>query len=254
MMITINRRSLLRGAAIAALARVNACAYAKARPVQLSGCCALCAARGSLNSDIISSTKGMNFVRSSGDAQTDRLLGIALARLATTFKISPGFAFFDDADKKNAYALDQSILGEGQGTVLMGLHLFGLLMTPAQDAGEAVLSVLAHECGHIVQMQRGYQAALEVMDTTARPIELHADYLAGYYLSLRKHDYPDLDLRNVREVYRSIGDTDFASPDHHGTAAERSAALAGGFAFGESGGGDIDQAARAGVSFVRRMM
>ena len=138
---------------------------------------------------------------------------------------------------------------EGFGTVLMGKNLFRRLMG-GDNFGITVIAVCAHEFGHIHQMQQGYASSLSALDTTKKPIELHADFLAGFFLALRKADHPDLDIQTVGATYETIGDTAFTSPKHHGTSQERSAAISAGFDRGRSGG-TIRQAAEAGFAYVR---
>jgi hypothetical protein len=231
-MIIVDRRSLLRAAAasmfVGMLPRTG-----QARPLwPIGGCCPLCnavrSAFGQVGGVTATSGGGAQIVRSTGDPETDRLLGVSLARLARTFKVSPGFSFYDDSDGQNAFATPDNVLGEGKGSVLMGTRFFSDKMMNEHDSGITVLGVLAHEFAHIHQTDYGYQAALLRMDTTVRPLELHADYLAGYYLALRKSDRPDIDVQTVASVFSGMGDTNFNSPQHHGTPAERSAALSAG--------------------------
>ena len=194
---------------------------------------------------------GMKVARRSGDAETDRYLGRALGRIAGTFGVSPGFGFYDDSAGLNALAVRETLLDNGPGTVLMGMHLFGRLMARVRDGGITVISVCAHEFGHIYQMKAGYERRLRELDDTNRPFELHADFLAGYYLALRKAEHPELDLSAVGGVLHSLGDSDFAAPDHHGTPEERVGALSAGFKFGQDGSRDIAAAAHAGFLLVR---
>jgi len=196
---------------------------------------------------------GGQLLSSSGDPDTDKFLGLALVRLATTFEVAPGFAFYDDREGKNAYATPDILSNEkGFGTVLIGENLFRELMG-TDHFGMTVLAVCAHEFGHIHQMQQGYMTSLQVLDRTAKPVELHADFLAGYFLALRKVDHPELDLQSVGAVYQTIGDTAFTSPKHHGTSEERSAAITAGFMQGRSGG-NISQAALAGMTYVKSVV
>jgi len=83
-------------------------------------------------------------------------------------------------------------------------------------------------------------------------VELHADYLAGFFLSARKRENPNLPLQNVGRHYETLGDTNYMSRTHHGTAQERVAAIEGGYFFGQSGTRTIAQAAEAGAQFVRQ--
>jgi predicted metalloprotease len=125
-------------------------------------------------------------------------------------------------------------------------------MARVRDGGITVIAVCAHEFGHIHQMQNGYQSRLAALDSTRRPVELHADFLAGYYLALRKAEHRELDLSAVGGVLHALGDSDFNSRQHHGTPQERVGALAAGFKFGMEGHHDVAQAAQAGFELIRR--
>jgi len=134
----------------------------------------------------------------------------------------------------------------------MGLNLFRLVLTRTHDSGLALITMCAHEFGHVHQFWSSYRPALEALDRTAKPMELHADFLAGFYLADRKREHPDFDLQTVGAVFEQLGDTDFASPRHHGTSAERLAAITAGYDFGKGPGRRIDAAAEAGVHYVER--
>jgi predicted metalloprotease len=175
-------------------------------------------------------------------------------RIATKFKVNPGFAFYDDHRTPNAFATPRTVLPDSRGTVLMGMRLFGQCMSNHHDDGMTVIAICAHEFGHLHQMQSDYNARLTRLDKTVKPVELHADFLAGYFLAGRKEEHPDLDLHTVGANFDRMGDTDFNSPQHHGTAQERIAAITAGYRFGRSGEHDIDEAARAGVELVARMV
>ena len=251
----LNRRSLLGTGLVAAALPVALAAGAAARPAGSIGACPLCRPNRSVfgvNAGAVNGNYG-KFATSSGDAETDRFLGSALSRLSGTFKVNPGFAFFDDSKGENAVAIRETLFGNGPGTVLMGMKLFGKLMARTNDGGITVIAVCAHEFGHIYQMFAGYEEPLDRLDTrTNRPHELHADFLAGYYLALRKAEHRQLDLREVGGILHSLGDTAFTSRQHHGTPDERVGALSAGFKFGSQGNADIATAARAGFELVRR--
>jgi hypothetical protein len=252
---TLNRRSMLGGAALTAFCLpFGATLRASAQGVTPLRVCPLCQRRGMPFAGTPNDVEASSYVkiaRSSGDGETDRFLGTALGRLANTFRVSPGFAFYDDSKGINAVAVRETLLGNGPGTVLMGMHLFGQLMARVRDGGITVIAVCAHEFGHIYQLQAGYERELAALDKTNRPFELHADFLAGYYLALRKAEHPELDLGAVGGVLYALGDTAFTSRQHHGTPDERLGALSAGFKFGTEGSHDIAEAAKAGFLLVK---
>ena len=180
------------------------------------------------------------FVSSTGDA--DSFLGAALARLASTFEVNPGFTFFEGGNTPNAFANPDTLLESVSGMVTMGTHLFNRMIR-VNDGGVSLLMVCAHEFGHIHQRHSEYLQEFLMLDDTNKPIELHADYLAGYYLARRRDEHPDLDLRRVGdEVYKTC-DFEFGDKQHHGTPDERFDALTAGYRFGLVGSPNITQVA-----------
>jgi hypothetical protein len=257
-MSSITRRAALRTgtaslAALAILARPALACPTQARPI--GGGCLSCRDAAALRAGLLAtSADDITMFSGSGDAATDHFLGLALRRIAVTFGVRPGFAFYDDHRAPNAFATSRSLLPDSTGTVLMGRRLFAERMRADGDAGMTVMAICAHEFGHIHQMTHDYRQALEDLDETVRPIELHADYLAGYFLALRKQEHSEFDLQTVGRRFFAMGDTDLASPQHHGTSEERIAAITAGYQFGRAGAADIAAAAAAGLRLVRRMI
>jgi hypothetical protein len=246
---TLNRRFLL-SAGLGALALPVAAAPQAWGQLAAIGGCSLCQGAAFGGNAVSSSAR---IATSSGDAETDRFLGVALARLASTFRVSPGFAFFDDGNSPNAFASPETLVGNGPGTVLMGMRLFSHMMA-RRDGGITVIGICAHEFGHVHQMSSGYRGRLLALGQTVKPLELHADFLCGYYMALRKADHPDLDLRVLAREVHNGGDTATTNPQHHGTPEERLGALSAGFKFGIEGNRDIAQAADAGFRLITRSL
>lgn len=241
---TLNRRTLL-GTGLAAIALPAAAA---GQAWAATDGCSLCR-QAAFGGNAVSFSA--RIATSSGHAETDRFLGAALARLASTFGVSPGFAFFDDGSSPNAFASSDTLVGSGPGTVMMGMRLFGQMMARS-DGGVTVIGICAHEFGHIHQMFNGYRDKLLARSTTVRPLELHADFLCGYYMALRKAEHPNLDLGVLARELHNGGDMATTSRQHHGTPQERLGALSAGFRFATEGRPDIARAAEAGFYFVTR--
>lgn len=242
---TLNRRSLL-GSGLAAIALPVA---GTGQALAATDGCSLCQ-RAAFGSNTLEFSA--RIATSSGDAETDRFLGAALVRLASTFRVSPGFAFFDDGNSPNAFASPDTLVGGGPGTVVMGMRLFGQMMA-RRDGGVTVIGICAHEFGHIHQMFNGYREKLLARSNTVKPLELHADFLCGYYMALRKAEHPNLDLGVLARELHNGGDTATTNKQHHGTPQERLSALSGGFRFAAEGRSDIARAAAAGFHFVSRI-
>jgi hypothetical protein len=254
----MSRRTFLRSAAAAAVAPVATRVLpAAGRQILSCGCCLrtrdVPAVALSGSGMVAATPDATAFAYSSGDPTTDQFLGRALLRLATTFKVRPGFAFFDDQRSPNAFATPETLLPDTSGTVIMGKRLFSENMGHDDD-GMTIIAICAHEYGHIHQFQSGYHDDLQRLDTTVKPVELHADFLAGSFLALRKKEHADLNLLSVGQTFYQLGDTNFNQPQHHGTARERIAAITAGFDLARGGVQDIDQVAKAGIDFVRRFV
>jgi len=254
----ISRRAMLLGAASTATNQLLVSGVrATTAHLHSSGCIVCRAANMRLmrsNGIVASSDQSIEILDSSGDAATDHFLGIALRRLALTFEVSPGFGFYDDSRAPNAFATESTVFPNSNGTVLMGRILFSKLLLQSSDNGMTVIAICAHEFGHIYQLANKYCDQLKAMDVTDRPIELHADFLAGFFLARRKKDHSDLELQQVGEAFYKAGGTDFINPQHHGTSLERITAIEAGYQLGRDSSAGIDAAAKAGFEKVRLMV
>ena len=91
----------------------------------------------------------------------------------------------------------------------------------------AFAAIVAHEFGHA--MQRRKRCSL-----TGKWLEMHADYMGGYYVGYRHHS---LSARSAKQAYVSLaekGDYNFNNIGHHGTPEERASAFEAGFRCGLS--------------------
>ena len=157
-------------------------------------------------------------------------LGKAIQRLATAFEVAPPFAFYDDPKHINAKAIVPTAL-HPEGGVIFERQLFAQLLQ-SDPSGVAILGVLAHEYGHMAMYQRAeLYHQLQNFPTVMR-IELHADYLAGYYLGVRKREVPSVSLFKAGAVTWNVGDSGFNDPAHHGGPVDRTRAAEAGFLLG----------------------
>ena len=193
-----------------------------------------------------------NVITSTGERELDRALGRALVRITKLFGVRPGFGFFDGESSLNAFASPKKVVSGTWGTVLFGRRLFWDLLRRYDDNGMAVLAIAAHELGHIAQFKSGVDKQLERNQPTVKRVELHADYLAGYFLGIRKRRDPTISVRQAgQELYR-IGDYEFNNPDHHGTPDERVSAAEAGFRIGHETDTKFKQAFVRGIKHVRK--
>src|SRR5262249_37237136 len=115
----------------------------------------------------------------------------------------------------------------------------------------AVTAVCAHEFGHILQYKTpGLLEALLEGQVTDKRVELHADFLAGYFAGIRKLEKPDFPAAIFPFKLRSMGDNNFKDPGHHGTPDERAAAAVQGFKVAYHERRKLVDALRSGVRYV----
>lgn len=97
----------------------------------------------------------------------------------------------------------------------------------SKDASNLInVMILAHEYGHQLQYAFGLPS---VNESTARPNELEADGMAGYYL---RRGYGKSTFASIATAYEfafAIGDYQTTSAGHHGTPAQRRSAVRLGF-------------------------
>jgi hypothetical protein len=190
-------------------------------------------------------------IRSSGSRDFDYALAQSLAMMADTLNVLPGFAFYDDRDDSNAFATSERTLARSDGTVLFGTGLLKSLLALGEHPEMAVAMVCAHEFGHIVQFKRGLMRKLQGWDPTARRVELHADFLAGYFAGVRKVQRPTFPAVVFATTARGVGSYDISHPDYHGTPADRAAAVVQGFLAAFRDRRTLGDAIETGVNYVR---
>jgi hypothetical protein len=185
---------------------------------------------------------------SSGNARLDSSLGHVLASIAARFDVRPSFGFFDDAVSPNALATPETEISGTEGSVFFGRTLLGEQLPMSEDS---VVGICAHEFGHIVQYFKGFRDRLMEGQSTVRQLELHADFLAGYYLAEYRRDYGYDELRALGKAWASMGDVNFNRRTHHGTPEERLNAIQAGFKLAhEHPEFTIAGAAEVGVRYV----
>lgn len=192
-------------------------------------------------------------VKSSGDRGFDYALAQTLSRISDKLGVLPGFAFYDDGAQRNAYASPYVRLVNSDGTVLFGLNFLRGIMGAPEHPDVRVTGVCAHEFGHIVQYKRRLDRVLMQGQPTVKRLELHADFLSGYYAGRRKLERPDYPSAEFALMASNIGDAAFNDPNHHGTADERSGAVVEGFKTAHDQHKSVDEAIQIGVAYVSRL-
>jgi len=209
---------------------------------QTNGGCALSAAGGLAFPDQFD-TRG-----TSGDPLLDAAILQESYLLTDAFGVWPGLTYFVEppGSGPNAYATPARLFRPDQhGTVLLGMRL---LMAERHEPnwGAALNGIMAHEWAHIVQQNR---EPLRIMPVPWK--ELHADFLAGWYLGLRSRQIA-MPIDGFGRSLYGKGDTAFFDPNHHGTPAQRATMMFEGYVYArETGERSIDAALARGASHLR---
>jgi hypothetical protein len=193
-------------------------------------------------------TRDKPVIASSGDKGFDFALAQTLYRISETFGVMPGFAFYDDYDGPNAFAMRASKLGNPDGTVLFGLRYLKAALAQKEYPDIWVTSICAHEFGHILQYKRGLD--LISGQKTIKRCELHADFLSGFYAGRLKLQRPDYPAAVFATQEYAAGNYDYANPSFHGTPDERAHAVVRGFEAAYRDRLKLDEAFDLGVKFV----
>jgi hypothetical protein len=183
----------------------------------------------------------------------DEALGKELVALSREFDETPGFGFYDDSAGHNALASDVTRVEGTSGTIAFGSGLLQGLLTKS-DGDIAIVAVCAHEFGHIHQYQFEVDRELGRDNLPGFATELHADFLAGWYLSRFLERRPSTSLQTVGDHWNSdeMGSTDFSDPGTHGTSRQRVDAIEAGFYFEQESGLDVAEASHNGILYLRR--
>lgn len=236
---TINRRDFLIDLSRHACAMcMPALVWHPGRPPQEQPAgCAL-----SLNSNQTAALRGRSTSRSGNDA-LDRALIAEVRKLDRVFGINPGYRFMYETGGPNAMATGETLVGGTRGTILFGLTLVSRELNTAYG-GAALAGIAGHEGAHIYQFANGYQSRLR--GRTVKPMELHADFLAGWYFARTGRTEPSLVAFGTSLFDK--GDYQYNDRDHHGTPEERVSAMQAGYAVGNIT--NVSTAAERGAQYV----
>lgn len=180
--------------------------------------------------------------RSTGNPNLDSLIYNECNHLAIVFTVNPTLLIIDDLQSPNAFAY-RGVTDPGfYGTIYLGINLLRDELFSMDKGNLAVVGIMAHEFAHILQWRN--QSRL-----FGKYRELHADFLAGYYLGVKNY-IPYRDLCAFASSLFTKGDYNFWNPDHHGTPQERVDVMNIGYGFGQSGS-EISKAYLKGDEIVR---
>lgn len=183
----------------------------------------------------------------SGNRRLDRSMIAELRKVNRIFEIRPGYAYIDDSDSPNAFAHSVAYRQNTRGSIYFGLNLIkSELGKPF--GGAAVAGIAAHEGAHIFQFFSDFLGELQ-SGTTAREMELHADFLAGYFFAASNRTKRSLDAFGSSLFEK--GDYDFNNEGHHGTPEERLEAMSKGYDTQSSR--SLNDAVQVGIEHVKNV-
>lgn len=163
----------------------------------------------------------------SGNQNLDYFLTNEYNKLVYCFGVKPNSFYILEDGSPNAFAsstISNNSLPDG--TVVLGLKLTNTECNSSQSGTcVAMAVVMAHEFAHILDFKNHFVSG------QPKTKELFADYMAGVYLHTRELTYTFTDIREAANSIFTKGDTDFNSPQHHGTPNERMNALLAGYEF-----------------------
>ena len=167
-------------------------------------------------------TNQFRFILSSGNPRIDQATVNEVRNLINVTGLYPSFAFLDDRESKNAFAIRQDIITgrSPHGAVAVGIRLIQDFLTlPALNRFNndlCIQAALVHEWAHIGQFVYGVQAS------HTKYTELMADFMAGWFIGYKETAMGwQTDVSSAMLGMFSLGDTNFNSPGHHGTPRER---------------------------------
>jgi hypothetical protein len=180
-----------------------------------------------------------------------------ILELQRHFGVSAKMFLMRESGGPNAFALSPQhsaapqILGQYRlmpqaspdGVVLLGMNLMTAEFNSAQRTGYGVPSIIGHEYAHVMQFKNGFPAGGKWM-------ELHADYLAGWFTAHRAVHLPH-DVNESANSFFSKGDYEFNNASHHGTPTERLGAFMAGFNVYKSNVTDARSAYQQGIAYLR---
>lgn len=185
---------------------------------------------------------GMHIENTTGDKNLDAILLEQKKGLESVFPVKVDLYFGVERNRSgNAFFHPSCKSLYCNGRVVLGLFLMQEL-SKKSDSYIRLVSVFAHEYGHAMQQKYGWSG-------NGKWRELHADYLAGYYMGLCRLS-TESEILSIFTEFANRGDFSFNDPGHHGTPEERSCAFIEGFKYAYSPNTNIYSAYNTGKSYV----
>lgn len=178
----------------------------------------------------------------------DNLIRPEVIHLNSFFSAHPWIMW---ADSSSLAFVSQAEYARGyNGHIVLSRKLLNDLRSPDSQGQNLLFTILAHEYAHLYQHNRGWWHFLMEGAKTKRALELHADYLAGFYLAQRHTRLPQYNPNIVMTRWFDLGDYSFSALEHHGTPEQRAAALTAGYLEGNDYHARLVEVARRGFEWI----
>jgi len=156
--------------------------------------------------------------KTTGNSYVDNWFNSQKSELEKVFDVEADLYIYDDGNSPNAYATKSNWVN---GQIAFGKNLLVQYLWRMDKGSAGIAAILAHEYAHVLQQWMGSKLSWKYR-------ELHADFLAGYYLHTRNYiTYSNLNI--FASTFFELGDDAFWSPSHHGNKYERLEAFKAGF-------------------------
>lgn len=184
--------------------------------------------------------------KTTGVPEVDALINQQDNQLMSFFELSIDlYVGGEDPNEANAFFYPACQHEGCTGEIWLGLNLMVDLFQK-EYGSQRLQAVFAHEYAHALQHKHGW-AGLGSLK------ELHADYLAGFFMGSKKN-VTSAELSAFIDQFYSMGDNNFFSPYHHGTHLERGCAFKEGFYLATKNNYSIYQAYIYGLDYVGMKM
>lgn len=155
------------------------------------------------------------------------------------FKLDISLIFSDDGPM---YELNSKTIYTGNSYITRDLSM----RLDGKYIDEVYKAAIAHEFAHALQHRNGM---FDYWKDGKQP-ELHADFLAGYYIGKNGSISKDK-LVSFADEFFYLGDFDFFESEHHGTPEERRCAFLEGYKIAVDYDFNIFQAYNAGIDYIK---
>mgnify|MGYP003638494646 FL=1 len=181
-------------------------------------------------------------LKSSGHPDLDKIVNEEIYKLQLFFGVKIDFFFLKELYNGKNAMFTSSCNYNCNGTILLGVNLLYDRVFTRKHGVECVKAVLAHEFGHCIQK-------LQYWNEPGKRPELHADYMAGFYMG-SSYNHTDSEVNALFNEFFSIGGYEYWSPDYHGSPGERKCAFLEGYYFARENKTNASVANSYGLQYV----